>query len=101
MTTHAASPYTRPIQIGSATIGGGHPFVLIAGPTLSEGGHGIGDPFSLADRLSAQTRELDVPFIFRIAAAGRADGPEVFAETLSALREIRTRLGIPVAVDVK
>jgi 2-dehydro-3-deoxyphosphooctonate aldolase (KDO 8-P synthase) len=95
------SPYTRPIQIGSATLGGWLPFVLIAGPAVAKNGDAVTDALSLAATLASYTRERDVPFIFRLAPSDQADAsaPE-FEETLEVLREIRSRLGIPVAVQV-
>jgi 2-dehydro-3-deoxyphosphooctonate aldolase (KDO 8-P synthase) len=101
MTNHATSPYTRPIQIGSATLGGGHPFVLLAGPELSDDDRNIRGVISLAEQLSAQTRELAVPFIFRVAVLPRDKrSAAVFDETLSVLREIHDRAKVPVAIDV-
>jgi 2-dehydro-3-deoxyphosphooctonate aldolase (KDO 8-P synthase) len=100
MTNQVTSPYTRPIQIGSATLGGGHPFVLLAGPVVSEAA-GIHESVAFAEKLAAQTKEAEVPLIFRIIGANRENGlGRAFADTLSALREVRDRTGVSVAVDV-
>jgi 2-dehydro-3-deoxyphosphooctonate aldolase (KDO 8-P synthase) len=90
--------YTRPIQVGSVTIGGGHPFVLLAGPALLEG---AGNPLALAEKLVALTRELDVPFIFKSTSAREDPRSADFATTLSILREIRSRFAIPVSVELR
>lgn len=101
MNDRDASPYTRPVQIGSATVGGGHPFVLLAGLATRGDRLGTGDVFSVADKLSTQTRELDVPLIFRIAARPpERRSAAAFEEMLAVLREIRRRLRVPVAVEV-
>jgi 2-dehydro-3-deoxyphosphooctonate aldolase (KDO 8-P synthase) len=97
MSSYPESPYTRPIQVGSATIGGGHPFVLLGGPALVDG---RGDPFAVAERLDTLTRELDVPFIFKSAAPGDLD-PTEFEKSVSLLREIRSRFAIPVCVELR
>jgi len=97
----ASSPYTRPVQVGSATLGGGHPFVLIAGPALARGGLRRGDVFSMANTLCAQTRELDVPWIFRIVAPSPEDrAATAFEDMLVVARDVHSRLRVPVAVEV-
>ena len=101
MTNHVESPYTRPVQIGSATVGGGHPFVVIAGPALEPVGPRAADMISLAERMSAKAREVDVPLIFRVAVKDRVDGAStVFGEMLATLREVRARVNVPVAIDL-
>jgi 3-deoxy-D-manno-octulosonic acid (KDO) 8-phosphate synthase len=85
-------PYTRPIQIGSATLGGGLPFVCAAGPgpACSKNRESVQ---RLARSLAQQTRERDVPFIFRVT------GPS-FDDALSLLEEIRGTVGVSVAIQV-
>jgi 2-dehydro-3-deoxyphosphooctonate aldolase (KDO 8-P synthase) len=100
MTNQATSPYTRPIQIGSATLGGGLPFVLLAGPLIVDAA-ALRDSVAFAEKLSARTKALEVPLIFRITLANRDNGlGHLFDETLSALRDVRDRAGVPIAADV-
>jgi 2-dehydro-3-deoxyphosphooctonate aldolase (KDO 8-P synthase) len=94
--TSFEAPYTRPIQIGSATLGGGHPFVLIAGPPAWKGAE---DAIRLAEELAALTQKLEVPFIFRI----RSVSPDrsSFEGALAVIREVRQRFGVPASIDVR
>ena len=90
MITHF--PYTRPIQIGSATLGGGLPFVCIVGPGPVSSSN-VESVRRLARSLALQTRERDVPCIFRVVGAP-------FDDVLSTLEEIRRTVGVSVAIQV-
>jgi 2-dehydro-3-deoxyphosphooctonate aldolase (KDO 8-P synthase) len=94
---------TRSVKVGSVTIGGGHPFALIAGPCVIENDR---HPLSMARRLQSIAGELEVPFIFKTSfdKANRTSvdsyrGPGL-EEGLAILRELRSELKIPVTTDV-
>jgi 2-dehydro-3-deoxyphosphooctonate aldolase (KDO 8-P synthase) len=92
-----------PVEIGSLTIGGGRPFVFIAGPCVIEDDR---HPFFMAERLTALTAELGIPYIFKASfdKANRTSGESFRGPGLSAglaiLKEIRQRLSIPVTTDI-
>ncbi len=94
---------TQAIPIGSITLGGGAPLVLIAGPCVIES-----RPLALqvAKTLKQMTDELDIPFIFKSSydKANRSSlasfrGPGL-TEGLKVLQEVRETLGVPVLSDV-
>jgi 2-dehydro-3-deoxyphosphooctonate aldolase (KDO 8-P synthase) len=94
---------TRKVRIGPVTIGGGHPFVLIAGPCVIENDR---HPFFMAREIQSIAGELDVPFIFKTSfdKANRTSlssyrGPGL-EEGLAILREIRSEIAVPVTTDV-
>jgi len=94
---------TGPVQVGTAKIGEGNPFVLIAGPCVIEEAH---HPFFMAEQLKATSEEIGVPLIFK-ASFDKANRTSVesfrgpgLAEGLSVLAEIRSRFGLPVTTDV-
>ena len=94
---------TGPVQVGTAKIGEGNPFVLIAGPCVIEEAH---HPFFMAEQLKAISEEIGVPLIFK-ASFDKANRTSVesfrgpgLAEGLSVLAEIRSRFGLPVTTDV-
>jgi 2-dehydro-3-deoxyphosphooctonate aldolase (KDO 8-P synthase) len=87
---------TRPIQVSSETIGGGHPLVLLAGPGAIETER---QASSLAEKLVEAARDADVPFIWT-ASVERAHPTFGFADGLEVLRGIRQRLAVPVATEV-
>jgi 2-dehydro-3-deoxyphosphooctonate aldolase (KDO 8-P synthase) len=93
----------RKINIGSIKVGGGEPFVLIAGPCVIEGE-------KLARKAAASLRELTaelgIPFIFKSSydKANRTSirsyrGPGL-DKGLKILKAIRDELGVPVLSDV-
>jgi 2-dehydro-3-deoxyphosphooctonate aldolase (KDO 8-P synthase) len=92
-----------PVEIGSLTIGGGRPFVFIGGPCVIENDR---HPFFMAERLTALTAELGIPYIFKASfdKANRTSGESFRGPGLSAglaiLKEIRQRLSIPVTTDI-
>lgn len=94
---------TRAVSAGEVTFGGGHPFVLIAGPCVIEND---AHPFFMADRLSSIARELEVPFVFKASfdKANRTSidsfrGPGL-VEGLSILAEVKARFRVPITTDV-
>ena len=93
----------RKINIGSIKVGGGEPFVLIAGPCVIESE-------KLARKVAASlkelTAELGIPFIFKSSydKANRTSvrsfrGPGL-ERGLKILKAIREDFGIPVLSDV-
>ena len=83
--------------------GGGHPFVLIAGPCVIESAQGA---FKIAEALQKITRRLDVAFVFKASydKANRTSihsfrGPGIM-EGLRILSRIKTELNVPVLSDV-
>ena len=92
-----------PVQIGSLTVGGGHPLVFIAGPCVIESREHLSE-IALAIREVA--RRTGVPLIFKASydKANRTSrrsfrGPGLEAG-LVALAEVRARTGLPVLTDV-
>jgi 2-dehydro-3-deoxyphosphooctonate aldolase (KDO 8-P synthase) len=91
------------VKLGEMTIGGGSPFVLIAGPCVIEDEH---ETFDLAARLTELARLLHVPFIFKASydKANRTSdssfrGPGLH-EGLRVLADIKARLGVPILTDI-
>ena len=83
--------------------GGGHAFVLIAGPCVIESPQ---NALTIARRLKHITHKLRVPFVFKASydKANRTSihsfrGPGI-AAGLKLLAKIRTELGVPVLSDV-
>ena len=93
----------KQIVLRNMTIGGGAPFVLIAGPCVIEDG---AQTERIARYLRDLAGELDIPFIFKASydKANRSSvnsfrGPGM-KEGLAILRDIREGLHIPVLSDV-
>ena len=93
----------NPIQLGDIRIGGGHPFVLIAGPCVLEGEE---HATALAEALADITRRLRVPFIFKASfdKANRTShrsfrGPGLTVG-LRVLAAIKAHLGVPILTDI-
>jgi 2-dehydro-3-deoxyphosphooctonate aldolase (KDO 8-P synthase) len=93
----------KPIVLNSMPIGGGAPFVLIAGPCVIE------DPESarkIADALKRLTAELGIPFIFKASydkanrTSGNAFRGPGLRGGLEVLASIRNDYGVPVLSDV-
>jgi 2-dehydro-3-deoxyphosphooctonate aldolase (KDO 8-P synthase) len=92
-----------PLTLGDIAIGGGHPFVLIAGPCVIESeAHAL----ALAEQLAAIARRARVPFIFKASfdKANRTSGASFrgpgLDEGLRALAAIKSRCGVPVLTDI-
>lgn len=93
----------RKVNVGGIEIGGGEPFVLIAGPCVIEGEKVTR---RVAARLKEITSELGIPLIFKSSydKANRTSlrsfrGPGL-DRGLKILQAIREEIGIPVLSDV-
>jgi len=94
---------TRQVRVGSITIGGGHPLVLIGGPCAIENEkHAL----MTAERLAGMAADRRVPFIYKSSydKANRSSidgyrGPGL-REGLRILRRVRDTVGVPVLSDV-
>jgi 2-dehydro-3-deoxyphosphooctonate aldolase (KDO 8-P synthase) len=92
-----------PVQLGDIAIGGGSPFVLIAGPCVIESeAHTI----DLAGRLCDVARRAAVPFIFKASydkanrtSGGSFRGPGL-DEGLRVLASIKSRFRVPILTDI-
>ena len=97
------STSTRQVRIGSITIGGGQPLVLIGGPCAIENEkHAL----MTAERLAGIAADRRVPFIYKSSydKANRSSidgyrGPGL-REGLRILRRVRDTVGVPVLSDV-
>jgi 2-dehydro-3-deoxyphosphooctonate aldolase (KDO 8-P synthase) len=93
----------KKIKIGNAIMGGGEPFVLIAGPCVIEDER---KTMVIARELKKLTEKLGIFFIFKASydKANRTSldayrGPG-FEKGLEILKKIKDRVGIPVLSDV-
>jgi len=93
----------KKIKIGKAVMGGGEPFVLIAGPCVIED---EGKTMEIAAHLKKLTEKLGISFIFK-ASYDKANRTSLDAyrgpgleKGLKILKKIKDRLGIPVLSDV-
>ena len=92
-----------PVTIGSVTIGGGHPLVLIGGPCVIESeAHAI----ELGGAIADIARARGVPYVFK-ASFDKANRTSVhsyrgpgLAAGLKVLAEVKARLGVPVLTDI-
>jgi 2-dehydro-3-deoxyphosphooctonate aldolase (KDO 8-P synthase) len=94
---------TRPVVVGSVTIGGGAPLALIGGPCAIENER---HALMTAERLAAIAADCRVPFIYKSSydKANRSSvnsyrGPGL-VEGLRILRKVRDTLRVPVLSDV-
>ena len=94
---------TRPVTVGSVTIGGGAPLVLIGGPCAIENER---HALMTAERLAGIAADCRVPFIYKSSydKANRSSvngyrGPGLI-EGLRVLRKVRETLRVPVLSDV-
>jgi 2-dehydro-3-deoxyphosphooctonate aldolase (KDO 8-P synthase) len=85
------------------TIGNDRPFTLIAGPCVLEDS---GSYMSVAEKLSALTRELGIPYIFK-ASYDKANRSSIHSfrgfgieRGLDALAQVRELFKVPVLTDV-
>ena len=93
----------RPVTIGTVTIGGGHPLVLIGGPCVIESeAHAI----ELGGAIAAIARARGVPYVFKASfdKANRTSvhsyrGPGLSAG-LKVLAEVKSRVGVPILTDI-
>ena len=94
---------TREVRVGSITIGGGRPLVLIGGPCAIENEkHAL----TTAERLAVIAADHGVPFIYKSSydkanrsSVGGYRGPGL-VEGLRILRRVRDAVGVPVLSDV-
>ena len=95
--------HVSPITLGDITIGGGSPFVLIAGPCVIESEQHATD---LAGRLVDIARRAGTPFIFKASydkanrTSGRSFRGPGLDEGLRVLAGIKSRFGVPVLTDI-
>jgi 2-dehydro-3-deoxyphosphooctonate aldolase (KDO 8-P synthase) len=92
-----------PITLGDIPIGGGSPFVLIAGPCVIESEQ---HAFDLAGGLSEIARRTRVPFIFKASydkanrTSGRSFRGPGLDEGLRILAGIKSRFRVPILTDI-
>jgi len=94
---------THLVRLGKFSVGAGQPLFLIAGPCVIEGER---HALQMAARLSAATRELGVPFVFKASydkanrtALASYRGPGL-VRGLEILARIKKRFHIPILTDV-
>jgi 2-dehydro-3-deoxyphosphooctonate aldolase (KDO 8-P synthase) len=92
-----------PIKLGDISIGGGSPFVLIAGPCVIETEQHCAD---LAGRLTDIARRTRVPFIFK-ASYDKANRTSIRSfrgpgldEGLRILAGVKSQFGVPILTDI-
>ena len=93
----------NPLTLGDIAIGGGNPFVLIAGPCVIESeAHAV----DLAGRLTDIARRARVPFIFK-ASYDKANRTSVRSfrgpgldEGLRILATVKSQLHVPILTDI-
>jgi 2-dehydro-3-deoxyphosphooctonate aldolase (KDO 8-P synthase) len=92
-----------PIRLGDISIGGGSPFVLIAGPCVIESEQHCAD---LAGRLTDIARRGRVPFIFK-ASYDKANRTSIRSfrgpgldEGLRILAGVKSQFGVPILTDI-
>ncbi|MQA28571.1 MAG: 3-deoxy-8-phosphooctulonate synthase [Luteitalea sp.] len=91
------------IQLRDITFGGGHPFVLIAGPCVIES---ASHASQIAAELMTIARRLDVPFIFKASydkanrTSGRSFRGPGLEEGLRVLAAIKSRFDVPILTDI-
>ncbi len=93
----------KPVQIGSLSVGGGHPLVFIAGPCVIESAQHAVDTASAIRDIA---RRCGVPVIFKASydKANRTSrtsfrGPGLDAG-LKVLADVRDRTGLPILTDI-
>jgi 2-dehydro-3-deoxyphosphooctonate aldolase (KDO 8-P synthase) len=91
------------VNVGKVAIGGGKPFVLIAGPCVIED---RASTIKMAGQLVKLTKRLGIPYIFK-ASYDKANRTSIDAfrgpgleEGLDILAEIKERFNVPVVSDV-
>jgi 2-dehydro-3-deoxyphosphooctonate aldolase (KDO 8-P synthase) len=93
----------NPVAIGSVTIGGGHPLVLIGGPCVIESEtHAV----DLCGAISEIATRCGVPYVFKASfdkanrtsvTSFRGPGLDAGLRTLAA---VKARLGVPILTDI-
>ncbi len=93
----------NPLELGDIAIGGGSPFVLIAGPCVIESEQHASD---LAGQIAAIARRARVPFIFKASydkanrTSGRSFRGPGLHEGLRVLAELKARWHVPILTDI-
>jgi 2-dehydro-3-deoxyphosphooctonate aldolase (KDO 8-P synthase) len=92
-----------PLKLGDIAIGGGSPFILIAGPCVIESeSHAM----ELVGRLCDVARRVGVPFIFKASydkanrTSGRSFRGPGLDEGLRVLASIKSRFHVPILTDI-
>ena len=91
------------VEVNGIRIGGGNPFVLIAGPCVIESKELI---MTTASRIKDITSELNIPFIFKSSykKANRTSDTSFVGigdkEALNILAEVKTKFDLPVITDI-
>ncbi|MCK5580541.1 MAG: 3-deoxy-8-phosphooctulonate synthase [Candidatus Omnitrophica bacterium] len=93
----------KTINVGKEKMGGGRPFILIAGPCVIENKATV---FKIAEKLDDMTRRLNIPFVFKASydKANRTSlssyrGPGI-DKGLAILKEVKKEFNVPVLTDV-
>jgi len=93
----------RPVSVGALSIGGGHPFALVAGPCVIES---AAHALDMAISLKEIAARCGVPLIFKASydKANRTSrlsfrGPGLDAG-LRTLADIKSRTGLPILTDI-
>ena len=96
-------PTVPAFTIGDITVGGGRPFVLMAGPCVIESeAHAT----TLAIELAQLTGRLGMPFVFKASydkanrTSGRSFRGPGLTEGLRALAVIKDRVRVPIVTDI-
>lgn len=94
---------TRTVRIGEIEMGGGRPFVLIAGPCVIET---ESMALAVAREIKQVCERLSIPFIYKSSydkanrtSIDSARGPGI-EEGLAILQKVRREIGVPVLSDV-
>jgi 2-dehydro-3-deoxyphosphooctonate aldolase (KDO 8-P synthase) len=96
-------PKTRVISIGSISIGGNHPLVLIAGPCVVENREMILQTAKIIRTIAGRHQ---MPFIFKSSyrKANRASGNSFASigdeKALKILAEVKREFGVPILTDI-
>src|ERR1017187_10512606 len=91
------------VEVNGIKIGGGNPFVLIAGPCVIESKELI---MTTASGIKEITSELHIPFIFKSSykKANRTSDSSFVGigdeEALKILAEVKTKFNLPVLTDI-
>ena len=91
------------VTVGNVTIGGGHPFALIAGPCQIEG---LAHARRIAEGIAGAAERAGIPWIYKSSfdkanrsSLGSARGVGL-EDGLEVLARIRAEFGVPVLTDV-
>jgi 2-dehydro-3-deoxyphosphooctonate aldolase (KDO 8-P synthase) len=93
----------NPVTIGEIAVGGGRPFVLIAGPCVIESEeHAV----ELAGKIASIAKRVGIPYIFKASydKANRTSGASFrgpgLREGLRVLAAVKARHGVPILTDI-